>query len=549
MKNILKLSIVSTLLFAFCSHASVEEERFILDSADVQRLKETPGLISFKTLSDGAKSVIVVSKDMESTAKSFWASRNMAFHQDRIIRSSSTLSAASSFGVYNIEQLSFNDPRFKDQDSLRNEFTRYAESLMALRSPTKTPSIAILDAGVDPHEDHRVKRGYNFSTLYSQTESDSYRPENSVGEFTCKSSHGNAMKGIIGALQNNNIGIVGLSDADVYVGRVMSTDCVAGEDVGLVSDLYNGLNWAMGEHRVQKIPAVDVINISLAADMDCPVVIQEAINKATSKGIAVIVSAGNFGNQDGLSSSKMPANCEGVIVVGAHDETLNYANYSSRGKEVAFSMHGSYLTTDVPLFSNQSIYQAVSGTSASAAAASAFAANIKSNFPHVTSQQLKKVFQLSTIGPQQGCATLDCGSGAVDARKLVDVAEHLLDPKLQFNHISSDKSCEATKASLASSSYTNYCGAFMLSVNSSYAELGNTYEVRVFRKDNDGMPWSDANKSLLNVHLVTENKEVFGITDVDVIRFNYAASACYNGECPFMVDLKPSSLNIPTECQ
>src|SRR5262249_23480905 len=60
-----------------------------------------------------------------------------------------------------------------------------------------------------------------------------------------------------------------------------------------------------------------VINISQAAPSTCPSDVQEAVAYAIQHDVVVVAGAGNDG--DTSNSSMFPANCAGVLAVGAVD--------------------------------------------------------------------------------------------------------------------------------------------------------------------------------------------------------------------------------------
>lgn len=546
---------VSALAIALISSSAManDTEQFVLKTQNINTLNQTPGVVSFKSTANGQYTVMTVLKEQSNSAKGYWQTMGVVNYPNSLLLRANSLNNPSgqANSAADEELPRFNDPLLNGQTALNNEQTRYAIGMTSFREVIAKPRVAILDAGVDPHEDHRVKAGYSFTTLFDQSESDNYRPAQTNNGFDCKSNHGNAMMGITAATQNNRLGIAGIVDADIYIGKVMSTDCSTGVDVGSVVDLYNGLNWAMGTHRTQTIPQVDVINISLSADADCPVIIQEAIDQATEKGIAVVVSAGNFGSTDGLTSGRMPANCKGVIVVGSHNSDLTYASYSSRGEEIVASLHGTYTTTFVGSGSTPpSEYQIVTGTSASAAAASGFLGLVKSNFPNATPEELKKVLQMSTVSEQTGCATGDCGNGPLDARKMVDVAEHILDPVITFSHAFSSNTCEMTKKKIALVNSVAQCGAYHVKVDSRYASLGNEYEIKVLKKltTDRHLGWDSNKAQVISEHTVTQNSEWIGLRDTSIVEYDYAAVACYENECPFPVELDTTSAGTPDNC-
>jgi hypothetical protein len=80
-----------------------------------------------------------------------------------------------------------------------------------------------------------------------------------------------------------------------------------------------------------------VINMSLGGPTACPQALQEAIDEALTQGAVVTVAAGN---QSFDASGSAPANCSGVITVGASTRQGDRASYSNFGNRVDISAPG-----------------------------------------------------------------------------------------------------------------------------------------------------------------------------------------------------------------
>ena len=86
-----------------------------------------------------------------------------------------------------------------------------------------------------------------------------------------------------------------------------------------------------------------VINMSLGGSGACEPAYQSAIDAARAAGAVVVVSAGND-NAD--AATKCPANCNGVVVVGATSEYGDKAVYSNFGSIVDVSAPGGDFSWD-----------------------------------------------------------------------------------------------------------------------------------------------------------------------------------------------------------
>jgi hypothetical protein len=140
--------------------------------------------------------------------------------------------------------------------------------------------------------------------------------------------HGTFVSGLIAANSNNGIGIAGIAaNANIVPVRVL------GKCGGTFEDIFAGVLWASGVNIAgvppNKNPA-KIINLSLGGFGPCDQSIQEAVDDAIAHGAIVVAAAGNFFLE---ASDFTPANCSGVITVGAHGmhgELTSYSNYGAR---------------------------------------------------------------------------------------------------------------------------------------------------------------------------------------------------------------------------
>jgi serine protease len=154
--------------------------------------------------------------------------------------------------------------------------------------------------------------------------------------------HGTHVSSASGAeLTNNTTGMAGIA----YNARVLPVR-VLGHCGGYDSDINDAIVWAAGGH-VDDVPdnqhPAQVINMSLGGDGGCAAGDDAAIAiaKANALGTAVVVAAGNDGDDVANSS---PASCPGVIAVastGVTGKLSFYSNYNAPGeKQVALGAFG-----------------------------------------------------------------------------------------------------------------------------------------------------------------------------------------------------------------
>ncbi|MEO7773683.1 MAG: S8 family serine peptidase, partial [Steroidobacteraceae bacterium] len=202
--------------------------------------------------------------------------------------------------------------------------------------------VAVIDTGITTHPDldANIVAGYDFiSDDKTARDGDGYDPDPAdqgdwvtadycdLGSPAQDSTwHGTHVAGTVAAVSNNAKGVAGVAfNAKVMPLRVL------GRCGGSTSDIANAIVWAAGG-AVQGVPnnpnPVEVINMSLGGEGDCSITTQQAIDFAVSRGVVVVVAAGN---DNSTASTHEPANCNNVITVGATNRSGGRAGYSNYG--------------------------------------------------------------------------------------------------------------------------------------------------------------------------------------------------------------------------
>ena len=212
-------------------------------------------------------------------------------------------------------------------------------------------TVAVLDTGITQHPElaGRVLPGYDFISDPSMAndgggrDNDPSDPGDNTGDNECgdgapgepSSWHGTFVSGLIAANTDNGVGIAGVDwNAKILPVRVL------GRCGGTFDDIAAAILWAVGVPvagaPLNPNPA-RVINLSLGGQSSCPQAIQDAINVALAQGVVVSIAAGN----DSINVSMFaPANCAGVITVGASTRQGDRASYSNFGIRVDVSAPG-----------------------------------------------------------------------------------------------------------------------------------------------------------------------------------------------------------------
>ncbi len=305
--------------------------------------------------------------------------------------------------------------------------------------------VAVIDTGVlADHPDLPVARilpGYDFITDPFVANDGDGRDANAAdpgdwvtaaeaapgapcdGSPTMSSSwHGTSVAGLVAAEGDNGLFIAGVAwGVRILPVRVM------GKCGGFDSDIIDGMLWAAGL-PVAGAPAnpnpARVLNLSLGGGgSPCSATAYpDAIAQILAAGVVIVAAAGNDGGP-----VNTPANCAGVIAVGASTRPGDLASFSSLGGEMTFSAPGGELGGDPILaLSNTGTTTPLSptwrltvGTSDAAPQVSGAAALILSVNPTLPPDQVADRLTGTTrpYAPGSQCLTThfgQCGAGRLD---------------------------------------------------------------------------------------------------------------------------------------
>jgi len=329
-----------------------------------------------------------------------------------------------------------NDPLYPLQWSLTSPLAGInAEVAWQLQPNANNVTIAVVDTGILPHPDleGRVLAGYDFISdperardgdgrdANPRDEGD-WRGDGDCGQAQDSFFHGTFIAGQIAANTNNGEGIAGLvGGAKILPVRAL------GKCGGTSDDVLAAIQWASGVTIAGAPLNADpakVINLSLGGVGGCDQAIQDAINNALAQGSVVVVAAGNEVN-DALDYS--PANCGGVITVGAHSANGDRTSYSNYGRRIDLTAPGgdvpvedlivstAYAGTTVPVATN---YVLGRGTSFAAPYVTGTAALMLARDPTLTAGRVLSILAGTArdFPPSSQCRTAGfCGAGMLDA--------------------------------------------------------------------------------------------------------------------------------------
>lgn len=338
-----------------------------------------------------------------------------------------------------------NDSRVSEQWALNNgDGAIEAQEAWDSYQGNSSTVVAVVDTGIVNHSDinSKILPGYDmvsdssFANDGDGRDSDPSDPGDWIsygdscyqGQTTNSSWHGTHVAGIIAAQSGNSKGIAGVNwNAKILPVRAL------GKCGGYTSDIADAVKWAAGV-AVSGVPnnqnPASVINLSLGGSGPCSAYMQDAINQAKAKGAVVVVAAGN--SSANLDTSEFtPANCQGVLVVGANTQNGYQSYFSNYGKIVDVSAPGGGNGSSIISLGNtgstgpsSESYTYQSGTSMSAPHVAGIVSLMKGVNPGLYPDQLMALVKEAAKGfPwSSGCESGECGSGIALAWRSIELA-------------------------------------------------------------------------------------------------------------------------------
>ncbi len=247
--------------------------------------------------------------------------------------------------------------------------------------------IAIVDSGVNPGPEFgsRLLAGMSFT---------------GNNPLVDDLGHGTSVAGVAAAEANNDVAGAGICP----VCKILPVQVATADGSVLWSAAASGIVWAVDQ-------GADILNLSFGADASSSV-LSDAVNYATTRGVVVVASAGNSGNDNPVYPAAMP----GVISAAGHDEAGNRYSWSTYGQLVdvaapgcVFSIEGGSPAT-------------VCGTSFASPWVAGLAALLMARDASMTPDQVQSALEASTVANDW------VRTGRVDASRLIQPYPPSLDP-------------------------------------------------------------------------------------------------------------------------
>lgn len=393
-------------------------------------------------------------------------------------------------------------------------------------------NVAVLDGGFTDHYELSWAGGYNFTN--GGADASAYLDYDPV---SCDFFHGQVVGSIIGAETGNAQSIAGMVDADLYAVRVLNCD-----GTGWLSDAAMGVRYAAGDPDLG-VPVlnarIDVINLSLGASGACPAFMQGAIDYARSKGITVVVAAGNHGAD---ASGFTPANCQGVISVGAVDRFGNQTSFSNFGAAVDISLLGEGVLA--PDAGGGDSYYA--GTSFAAPIAAGMVAHLRQQERSLTPDDSEALLKAATT--EFGVTSKPMGAGVTNGRKLQNLLEKsFLGRKASLKHVlDADDRCDDTLYLEYYQGLFDICSLYEVSTGELPLVPGKHFVLFAVPL---GMP-----ATVMGADVVGRGQGArFLVTGIDASRYQYGLQICEEDGTTCgqdeLIPLDTSDMATPASCE
>lgn len=287
----------------------------------------------------------------------------------------------------------------------------YRRSGIDERTAGKGVCAAVLDTGIAGHPDlaDRITDFMDFTDRKTACYDDS--------------GHGTHVAGILAGS--------GRLSAGLYAGMAPAATLLAAKVLdrsgnGNVDSVLRGIEWL---RRVRKDYPVRIVNISVGTQPELKEQqkqrLLEAVEELWDDGLLVVVSAGNYGPEEG--SVAVPGSSPKVITVGVPDTTVRPAvsvgrkqkvNYSGRGPTADCVVKPDIFAPGTGIISCNAGYGAAgqppyimkTGTSMATPVVSGAAACLLSRYPDMTNVEIKLKFREACVkipGTESGWGMLD----------------------------------------------------------------------------------------------------------------------------------------------
>ncbi|HKR59587.1 MAG TPA: S8 family serine peptidase, partial [Pyrinomonadaceae bacterium] len=280
-----------------------------------------------------------------------------------------------------------NDPRFPEEWALSNNGQSGGQfgsdigvtAAWQTTAGARSTVIAVIDSGIDFTHPDLLNNQWSNPWAGPDRDLHGWDYVANSGTIIDEQGHGTAIAGIIAAEGNNAIGVSGV----MWHASLMSLRVLDNTGTGDVADAVEAIDYAVAHGAY-------VINISWGTSGES-LAVKDAIERALLRGVAVVCSAGNSG-QNVEQTPYYPAsfNIRDLISVAATDNFDQLSSWSNWGRSrVSVAAPGTNILTT----QRGGGYWLTTGTSAAAPLVSGVAGLLKSARPGAHSQQVARAIE------------------------------------------------------------------------------------------------------------------------------------------------------------
>lgn len=204
--------------------------------------------------------------------------------------------------------------------------------------------VAVGDTGDDPtHPELKNKSVAGYDLISDAGNAGDGDGVDNNPTDSLEQNHGAHVAGTIAAETDNGAGVASVGWNVRYMplrvcGNIGCTESDIADAIGYAA------GYAVAGLSGQTSRRADAINLSLGGHDVCSPLLQDVIRAANVRGVAVVVAAGNEGDD---AADYSPASCEGAIAVGASNQNADRASFSNYGDTVAVIAPGENILSTV----------------------------------------------------------------------------------------------------------------------------------------------------------------------------------------------------------
>lgn len=296
---------------------------------------------------------------------------------------------ASYDGVYHVEpvyklshSLAPNDPHYKNNDMWGLNGTHGIKAPNAWNISTGSSSIrvGVIDTGISNHDDlvSNLVEGWDVLSDTTITSDDD-------------NGHGTHVAGTIGAVGNNNLGVVGVN-WDVSLVPIQANN--GSSNSFTTANLIKAINYATNLWGSEA--QIDILNYSISG-YGSNVSVREAVRNFP--GLFVWAAGNDEADIDTMVNNNGTFNLPNVISVGSMDSNgnrLSSSNFSTNNVNVNIYAPGGNILSTVPRWrtwpwQSWNYYKSLSGTSMAAPHVTGVAALLLSVKPDLSASEIKNI--------------------------------------------------------------------------------------------------------------------------------------------------------------